>query len=44
MINLTNEENKDDKFDILTRKIDSLEKELNSEKLKSKNFEEEINL
>ena len=44
MINLTKEENKDDKFDILTGKIDSLEKELNSEKLKSKNFEEEINL
>ena len=37
-------ENKDDNFEILVNKVDSLEKELLSEKVKSKNYEEELNI
>ena len=37
-------DNTDDKFEILMNKINSLEKELLSEKAKSKNFEEELNI
>ena len=37
-------ENKDDSLDALKKKVNNLEKELFSEKIKSKNLEEEINL
>ena len=35
---------KDDNFEILVNKVDSLEKELLSEKVKSRNYEEELNI
>jgi hypothetical protein len=44
MINLPENENKDDKIELLVSKVDSLEKNLFSEKIKSKNLEEEINI
>ena len=44
MTNNENYENKDDSLDSLKKKVNSLEKELFSEKIKSKNLEEEINL
>ena len=44
MINNENYENKDDSLDSLKKKVNTLEKELFSEKIKSKNLEEEINL
>ena len=44
MINSNNKQNKEDNFEILVNKVDSLEKELLSEKIKSKNFEEELNI
>ena len=42
--NINDLDNKDDNFEILVNKVDSLEKEILSEKAKSKNLEEEINL
>ena len=44
MINNENYENKDDSLDSLKKKVNSLEKELFSEKIRTKNLEEEINL
>ena len=44
MLNVNDFENKDDNFEILVNKVDSLEKELLSEKVKSRNFEEELNI
>ena len=44
MINANNKQNKEDNFEILVNKVDSLEKELLSEKVKSRNFEEELNI
>ena len=44
MTNNENYENKDDSLDSLKKKVNTLEKELFSEKIKSKNLEEEINL
>ena len=44
MINAINKQNKEDNFEILVNKVDSLEKELLSEKVKSRNFEEELNI
>ena len=44
MTNNENYENKDDSLDSLKKKVNNLEKELFSEKIKSKNLEEEINL
>ena len=44
MTNNENYEKKDDYQNILQEKVNSLEKELFSEKVKSKNLEEEINL
>ena len=43
MLNANDIKNKDDKFEILVNKVDSLEKELLSEKVKSRNIEEELN-
>ena len=43
-IQQTSNDNTDDKFEILMNKINSLEKELLSERAKSKNFEEELNI
>ena len=43
MLNANDIKNKDDNFEILVNKVDSLEKELLSEKVKSRNFEEELN-
>lgn len=42
--NINDLDNKDDNFEILVNKVDSLEKEILSEKAKSKNLEEEINI
>ena len=42
--NINDLDNKDDNFEILVNKVDSLEKEILAEKAKSKNLEEEINL
>ena len=42
--NINDLDNKDDNFEILVNKVDSLEKEILSERAKSKNLEEEINL
>jgi hypothetical protein len=42
--NINDLDNKDDNFEILLNKVDSLEKEILSERAKSKNLEEEINL
>ena len=42
--NINDLDNKDDNFEILVNKVDSLEKEILSEKSKSKNLEEEINI
>ena len=44
MTNNENYENKDDSLDSLKKKVNSLEKELFSEKIRTKNLEEEINL
>ena len=44
MTNRNNKQNKEDNFEILVNKVDSLEKELLSEKVKSRNFEEELNI
>ena len=44
MLNANVNQNKDDNFEILVNKVDSLEKELLSEKVKSRNFEEELNI
>ena len=44
MINANNKLKKEDNFEILVNKVDSLEKELLSEKVKSRNFEEELNI
>ena len=44
MQNADNLENKEDNFEILVNKVDSLEKELLTEKAKYRNLEEEINL
>ena len=44
MENKTNISNIDDNNELLVKKVSSLEKELFSEKIKSKNFEEELNL
>ena len=44
MTNNENYENKDDSLDSLKNKVNSLEKELFSEKIRTKNLEEEINL
>ena len=44
MLNVNNLQNNDDNFEILVNKVDSLEKELLSEKVKSRNFEEELNI
>ena len=44
MAYIVNNDKKEDKFELLLNKVDSLEKELFSEKVKSKNLEEEINL
>ena len=43
-IQQTTNDSTDDKFEILMNKINSLEKDLLSEKAKSKNFEEELNI
>ena len=42
--NINDLDNKDDNFEILVNKVDSLEKEILAEKAKSKNLEEEINI
>ena len=44
MLNVNDLQNRDDNFEILVNKVDSLEKELLSEKVKSRNFEEELNI
>ena len=44
MTNNENYENKDDSLDSLKKKVNSLEKELFSQKIRTKNLEEEINL
>ena len=44
MLNASDMKNKDDNFEILVNKVESLEKELLSEKVKSRNFEEELNI
>ena len=44
MTHLENFDNKEDKYDSLVNKLDSLEKELFSERIKCKNLEEEISL
>ena len=44
MLNVNNLQNKDDNFEILVNKVDSLEKELLSEKVKSRNFVEQLNI
>ena len=43
MLNVNNLQNNDDNFEILVNKVDSLEKELLSEKVKSRNFVEQLN-
>jgi len=44
MENVTNISNQDDNNELLVKKVNSLEKELFSEQIKSKNLEEEINI
>ena len=44
MENVTNIRDQDDNNELLVKKVNSLEKELFSEKIKSKNLEEELNL
>ena len=43
MQNINEIQNKEDKFEILVNKVDSLEKELLSEKVRSRNLDEELN-